>query len=735
VLSDLNPQQQEAVTRTDGPVLIIAGAGSGKTRVITHRIAYLVRTHNVDPTAILAVTFTNNAAREMAERAAELAPEITGRTRISTFHSTCAWLLRRHQEKLGFTSPFTIYDDDDKKRLLKNIIKSLTDKNMFTAASAAIYISTTKNAFIRSESFADSVDYFPGREIMAEIYRRYEEALMASCALDFDDLLIKTVRLLENDTALRDFYSAHWRYIMVDEYQDTNEAQYRLTNVLAAKHRNICVVGDDDQSIYSWRGARIQNILSFKDDYPNAFIVRLEQNYRSTQNILSAASAMIAHNSARMEKKLWTDSNEGSALILNETKDAFSEARCIQHMIHSFLREGFTLEDIAVFYRINAQSRVFEEVFRSAELTYRIIGGVTFYERAEVKDVLAYLRLLVNPNDSAALYRIINTPRRGIGEKSINAIIAALNNGQQTLYDITQTQTGLSARVWKSFEQFRSIIRLFSDRIDENNIHLLAAQLIEKVGYDNFIVVQDEAKNENRLENIKELINSMMLFQERHPNATLREYLDESALITDDNRTDDNADAVSLMTLHNAKGLEYPIVFITGIEEGLLPLTRKGDTDIEEERRLMYVGMTRARKHCILSYALQRRNWERTISNMPSPFLAELPPETLIYYSNGIPLEGTSWAASQDTSYTNQSEKNNDECFPVTDADFSDDINQEMSYTLNVAIGDFVLHPSYGRCRIIGIEGSGDDTMLHVTTKTGRKMKFFLKYTELERCF
>ncbi len=634
-LAGLNPQQQEAVRHADGPLLILAGAGSGKTRVVTHRIGYLIRERSVPPERILAVTFTNKAAGEMRDRVGSLIGGLDAARGLilSTFHSFCVRLLRRDGEPLaqyrpGFTRNFLIYDDDDQLALLKSLYKQAGyDDKSLAPRQVLSRISHAKNRGDTPEDLQKEA-HDPNAKRIAHLYEIYEQGLRAANALDFDDLLGETVRLLRLDDATRRRWNDRLAYLMVDEYQDTNRVQYDLMRLLSQGHRNVCVVGDEDQSIYSWRGADIQNILDFELDYPGATIIRLEQNYRSTGNILKAAGAVIANNTQRKGKNLWTESPSGAKIAVYEASDSENEALYIADTADRLLK-ATPGERVAVLYRTNSQSRQIEEALRRYRRPYVVVGGFSFYQRAEVKDVLAYLKLIINPDDNVSLLRVINTPARGIGRSTVEQIEKHAAAGRLSLWNALREMLDsgmLPARAQAALGAFRKTIEDLTERSRTAFLPDLLKHLLEVTGYRRMLETEKTPENEARLENLSELINAAAEASERLEGVA--EFLDHSALVASTDTTDLNA-PVALLTVHNAKGLEFPVVFLAGMEEGLFPHSRSKDSPsmLEEERRLCYVGMTRAQRQLTLSWARLRRRFGGGPyePGVRSRFLLELP--------------------------------------------------------------------------------------------------------------
>jgi DNA helicase-2/ATP-dependent DNA helicase PcrA len=792
LLSQLNDRQREAVTSTEGPLLILAGAGSGKTRVIAYRIAYLVSERSVWPRNILAVTFTNKAAEEMRNRVNKLLEglEIGSIPWISTFHSLCVRILRRDIEALqaGYTRSFTIYDQDDTVRLTRNCIRDLGfDDKQLTPRSIQAAISAAKNRGDDAESFAAKAQYVDERRAsIAKVFGLYEEHLHKNNALDFDDLLIKTVRLLRDAPEVRERYNDRFRYLLVDEYQDTNQLQFSLIRLLTEKQQNICVVGDPDQSIYRWRGADITNILKFEEHFPSAKVIRLEQNYRSTQNILDLAGGVIRHNVERKEKALWTQNPTGERVRYFQALDAESEARFVASKIEEHLAEEPELR-AAVLYRTNSQSRVFEEAMRRVSLPYNIVGGFSFYERMEVRDIIAYLKLALNPHDSIALQRVINTPPRGIGKMTLDEIdVRARELGishWDAISDLMSDGQRLSPRAIASLSNFQRIVNGLGAKAqaavndaDESETQVestspvsdLVKAAIFDSGYENALKAENNDEAEARLENLQELVNAAVDYDEQGPDG-IREFIDHSALVADTDQYKGDV-PVTLMTAHSAKGLEFPVVFIVGLEDGLFPHSRSlsDASDIEEERRLCYVAMTRAERFLYVTHALKRRVYGEELASEPSQFLNEMPLELIEDLSRGrswlsfargsTALEGDSQlAAHRETKArsryegkTYDSADSIQEFFrkraaqlgqPVpprrpsragSDTSQAEKISSTSS-TVNAVPGSYVRHAKYGRGLVLRREGSGDQTKLTVSFPGYGQKKLVEKYASLEK--
>jgi DNA helicase-2/ATP-dependent DNA helicase PcrA len=644
LLSTLNERQREAVTATEGPLLILAGAGSGKTRVITVRIAYLISERHVAPYHILAVTFTNKAAQEMRERVHRLLEgrRLEGAPLVSTFHSLCVRMLRRDIEKLseGYTRAFTIYDQDDSVRVVKGCIKDLGyDDQRLAPRQTQSAISHAKNSGLDAEQYAARVEgHDERRAAVARVFRLYEERLVNNNALDFDDLLIKAVRLLRQREDVRAYYNDRFRYILVDEYQDTNALQFALIHYLTEKQQNICVVGDESQSIYRWRGADISNILNFEQHYPTAKVIKLEQNYRSTQNILDAADAVIKYNTERKDKTLWTANPSGERIRYYQALDAEGEARFVAAKIEEHRRAEPNLR-AAVLYRTNAQSRVFEEALRRSGIPYNIVGGFSFYERAEVRDIVSYLKLALNPHDSIALLRVINTPARGLGKQTLDELDRRAKDYGVSLWEtigiVTSQGEGMSPRAVSALKGFQNIVQTLVGLASKETASEVVKAAILDTGYADALKAENTEEAEGRLENLQELVNAAVDY-DKEEGGGLRDFIDAAALTSDADQYTRDA-PVTLMTLHSAKGLEFPLVFIVGMEDGLFPHSRSATdpAELEEERRLCYVGITRAERYLYVTHAMRRRVYGEELASEPSQFLNELPHDLMEDLSRG----------------------------------------------------------------------------------------------------
>ncbi|MBR1701674.1 MAG: DNA helicase PcrA [Lachnospiraceae bacterium] len=642
VYDTLNKEQKEAVCQTEGPVLLLAGAGSGKTRTLTHRIAYLIDEMGVNPWNILAITFTNKAAEEMRERVDRIVGFGADQIWVSTFHSACVRILRRHIDNLGYDNSFTIYDTDDQKTVMKGVCKRLNiDTKTYKERSLLASISSAKDDLIDVREYEVKAVGDFHKQIVAKVYREYQETLKKSNALDFDDIIVKTVELFKNCPEVLNAYQDRFKYIMVDEYQDTNMAQFELIRLLADKYRNLCVVGDDDQSIYKFRGANIRNILDFELHYPEATVIKLEQNYRSTQNILDAANAVISNNVGRKDKALWTDHGAGNRLHLRQFDNAYEEAEYVADDIRKKVREGEQdYRDCAVLFRTNAQARLLEERMVVEGIPYSVVGGVNFYARAEIKDILAYLKTIDNARDEVALRRIINVPKRSIGAASVEKLADYAQVRDLGLYDamcMADDVPGLGKAASK-IKGFVNMIQVFRSGRESYGIAGMIQAVMEHIGYEDYLRDQDDESAEDRLANLDELITKAVAYEETHDEISLSEFLEEIALVADIDNVEEGDNKVLLMTLHSAKGLEFSSVYLTGMEDGLFPsyMTIKTDApeDMEEERRLAYVGITRAKEDLTLTCARMRMIRGETQYNAISRFVREIPSELM---DNTIP--------------------------------------------------------------------------------------------------
>ena len=761
IYDTLNEPQREAVLHTDGPLLILAGAGSGKTRVLTHRIAYLIDEQGVNPWNILAITFTNKAAEEMRQRVDSLVSFGAESIWVSTFHSMCVRILRRFIDRLGYENRFTIYDTDDQKTLMKEVCRKVDiDTKVIRERSLLSAISSAKNEMIMPEEFELNVGGDFGQQKIAKAYREYEAQLKANNALDFDDLLVKTVQLLETQPDVLEYYQERFRYIMVDEYQDTNTVQFRLVSLLAGKYKNLCVVGDDDQSIYKFRGANIRNILDFEHEFSDARVIKLEQNYRSTGNILNAANGVISNNKGRKEKTLWTDNGEGEKVHLRQFDTAYDEAEFIAEDIKREVRNGAAYNDNAVLYRTNAQSRLFEEKFIAMNIPYKIVGGINFYARREIKDLLAYLKTVDNGRDDLAVRRIINVPKRGIGLTTINRIQESAAERGIGFYEALMAPEMIPGigRSASKLESFAALIEYFKGRSEQESITDLLSEIIEKTGYVESLESEDKLDAEARKENIDELLNKAAAYEEdcqdRDEQATLSGFLEEVALVADIDSLDENQDYVVLMTLHSAKGLEFPHVYLAGMEDGLFPsymtITSDDNEDLEEERRLCYVGITRAERELTLTCARRRMVRGETQYNKLSRFIKEIPVELIetgsrkIEDKTEIPVQNTySHAkqafraqpfATQFGSYGSGTAGGTGKA--AGKQSFSalqkgSQLTAEKGGKLSYGVGDRVRHVKFGEGTVLDIKEGGRDYEVTVEFDGAGVRKMFAMFAKL----
>ncbi|MGQ9604488.1 MAG: ATP-dependent helicase [bacterium] len=706
LLRELNENQSKAVSHTDGPLLVLAGAGSGKTRVLAYRIGFLISQQRIPPHAILALTFTNKAAGEMIERVRGLIGDSVAGIWMGTFHSICARILRIEGRKSGILANFTIYDDHDQELLIKQILTDMGYSSRQLNPHAILSrISWAKSNLLTPIEFEKAVASSFDHKV-AEIYGYYEQALRASNALDFDDLILVPVKLFRSSTQMLERYSKRFRQILIDEYQDTNRAQYELIKQLSSYHRNLCVVGDDDQSIYRWRGADITNILRFEHDFPDATVIRLEESYRSTKTILAAAQSVIANNARRKPKNLWTSNEIGTKIEVVLAMDEVEEGRFIAQAISEIASsEGCRFSDFVVLYRTNAQSRAIEDGLRKRSIPYVIVGGLRFYERKEVKDIIAYLRVIVNPLDSMSLLRIINVPNRGIGDVTITRLTEFANAQGVSIGEAIKRCDEIESLGHAAKRNLNSFLNLIEDlRRDSEKISVseLIRQAAERSGYMESLRSQKTVESISRIENIEELVASAYEFEARSDEPTLQRFLEEISLVMDIDLWDDKRDAVSLMTLHNAKGLEFPVVFIAGAEEGLLPhhTSLEDDEELEEERRLFYVGMTRAKKRVIILMATGRRGFQGWMAQSGSRFVSEIPGEYIEF---------------KDLTFS-----------------YGKTIDHDGSQSGIIKIGTEVRHQDWGVGTVIGCEGFGEQLRLIVRFRSGITKRLLAKYANLE---
>jgi DNA helicase-2/ATP-dependent DNA helicase PcrA len=743
LLSKMNPPQREATLHTDGPLLILAGAGSGKTRVITHRIGYLVQEKHVAPTSIMAVTFTNKAADEMKKRIIDMIGPLGKSVFVKTFHSAAVYILRRYGKAIGIPDNFSIYDSRDQEDLVKEILIELrVDVKKIKPFGIVSKISEIK----------DKAQLVEGADLLAmmpkifgvnfpEVYEEYHRRLRSRNALDFNDLLIETVSLLRKSDETLAKLQHIWKYFMIDEYQDTNTAQYLIAKYIASKTRNLCVVGDDDQSIYSWRGADITNILNFERDYPEAKVIKLEYNYRSTKEILDAAGQVISNNTQRMGKGIIAARGEGELPVWCTVNNEYGEADFVVRTMSRLKKEeGVKNRDIALFYRTNAQSRVFEDYLRRESIPYRIIGGLKFYDRKEVKDVVAYLKFLVNLRDTGSLLRIINTPVRGLGPKAIENLRDTAHNAGKSEWEVIESELPIGGKVLKGIQDFRDIMRgaLAAMKKVPQDVKLsdMVVDFINATGFRQSLLAENTPESKNRIENIDEFLNSVYEFEIREPDGTLQQFLQEIALLTtedeDENDTTDNK--VTLMTVHCAKGLEFPVVFLTGMEENLFPHANcvESDSAVEEERRLCYVGITRAMDRLYMTSAELRRTYGGVDYRSPSRFLFEIDQSLLtrVYHEDSFGTTERLSAAQRNWNTPAVMSKISSEAGSTGRTREIDEIYSNGS---KFKLKDRVLHPKYGVGRVLAIEGSGDNLKLSIAFESAGLKTFMEKYAVLEK--
>ena len=745
VYDTLNKPQKEAVFHTEGPLLILAGAGSGKTRVLTHRIAYLIEEKGVNPWNILAITFTNKAAEEMRQRVDSLVGIGAESIWVSTFHSMCVRILRRYIDRLGYDNRFTIYDTDDQKTLMKEVCrKTDIDTKRFKERMLLSVISSAKNAMILPEEFELNAGGDFVQLKIAKVYKEYEAQMRANNALDFDDLLVKTVQLLETQPDVRENYQERFRYIMVDEYQDTNTVQFRLVSLLAGKYRNLCVVGDDDQSIYKFRGANIRNILDFEKEFSDAKVIKLEQNYRSVGNVLEVANSVIRNNKGRKEKTLWTDNEKGEKIRLRQFDTAYDEAQFIAEDIKDETAQGANYSDHAVLYRTNAQSRLLEEKFVAMNIPYKIVGGINFYSRREIKDVLSYLKTIDNGKDDLAVRRIINVPKRGIGLTTINRIqesAAARGIGFYDALSAPDLIPGIGRSASK-LDSFAALIEYFKGRSEESGVTDLLTEVIEKTGYTESLEADDPEELEARVQNIDELVSKAAVYEEscsdRGERPTLSGFLEEVALVADIDSVAEDRDYVILMTLHSAKGLEFPHVYLAGMEDGLFPsyMSISGDDpeELEEERRLCYVGVTRAEEKLTLTCARMRLvRGERQYNSM-SRFIKEMPSALIDTgkreggFSQNVSL-GEKRTYSSEVSGYKRSAYAQKPAFAAIQK--GSGLMAKKSEGLSYGVGDRVRHVKFGDGTVTEIKEGGRDYEVTVQFDTAGVRKMFALFAKL----
>ncbi|MBU5292913.1 DNA helicase PcrA [Anaerosalibacter bizertensis] len=719
----LNDRQKEAVLHTEGPLLILAGAGSGKTRVLTHRIAYMIEEKEVFPNNILAITFTNKAANEMKERVGSLVGDKIEDIWIGTFHSICVRILRMNINKIGYDRSFTIYDTADQKTLIKECIKEQNvDKEMFKEKTILGTISSLKDKMKGPDTYikANEGNYY--NETVGKIYALYEKKLRKNNALDFDDLILKTIQLLRTNPDVLELYQRKFRYIFVDEYQDTNKAQYELIKLFSGRYKNLCVVGDDDQSIYRFRGADIRNILDFEKDFPDAKIIKLEQNYRSTKNILTVANSIIKNNNERKNKKLWTDNIDGSPVILSKTFDERDEANFVAETIRELVDSGkYKPSDFAILYRTNAQSRAFEEVFMRRNISYKIVGGLKFYDRKEIKDIIAYLRLIQNPVDDISFRRVINVPKRGIGAATIEKIENYASQTGESLYSAildVEDIPGLSKRAVNNLTKFTDMINKFIAMKEVMDLKDFIEEVVNDTGYIDELEKEDTIEATTRIENLKEFISVAIDFEMMNEEGTLEDFLADISLLSDVDNMEEANESVTMLTVHSAKGLEFPVVFLVGMEEGLFPMGRALDSEseLEEERRLCYVAVTRAEEVLYITYANLRTIYGNTTYSSPSRFLKEMP--------RAIIQDGNE-------------ERLNTQGFKTSNLSFGgigkkDKLRGMNENKQNVSIGSKVRHKKWGEGTVVQVKEKSGDMEIVVAFKEQGIKKLLLSVAPIE---
>ena len=764
ILKGLNDKQYEAVINTEGACLIIAGAGSGKTKVLTHKIAYLMQEKNVLPWNILAITFTNKAANEMKERIVGLVGDVAQDIWMGTFHSICVRILRKFIDRIGFESSFIIFDTSDQRTMIKGCLKDLNiDDKMFTDRSVQAEISNAKNQMLDPEQYSVQANGDFRREKIATIYELYQKRLKENNAIDFDDIINYTIKILSENEDVLDYYANKFKYVLVDEYQDTNKAQFTLISLFASVHGNITVVGDSDQSIYAFRGADISNILNFEKDFKNAKIIKLEQNYRCTGNILEAANSVIKNNESKYKKKLWTENEKGNLPKVYSAENEYDEGSFIVEQINRLRREEyFKYSDFAILYRMNTQSRAIEDILRREDIPYKIIGGLKFYERKEIKDIISYLRLIQNPSDNLSLKRIINEPKRGIGKTSLENIETLANQNSISMYEVIKNadQYGLN-RVFINSREFISVIEELRAKKDDLVISELIKQTLKKTGYTKALEDENTVEAENRIENLEEFLTVAMEFEEESADNGLSEFLEGITLSSDIDNMEETDETVTLMTLHSAKGLEFPVVFLVGMEEGIFPGYKSisEQKELEEERRLCYVGITRAKQYLFLTCSKQRTIFGSTSCNPVSRFLKEIPKELLDGYEDALGDNSNKEDNFEDSKYSwtygsknagtiksykidkqepvMASAKSNDSSNFVfrTAESFLNSLKKPVGQNVDLSKygeGVRVFHKKFGEGIISGVEPEGDDLKVDIQfDKVGHK-RLMAKFAKLE---
>ena len=766
LLDELNEKQYEAVMNTDGPCLIIAGAGSGKTKVLTHKIAYLIDEKDVKPWDILAITFTNKAANEMKERVTNLVGDIANDMWIGTFHAICVRILRKFIDRLGFQTSFVIFDTSDQKTMIKQIIKSQNlDDKIFSDKSVLYEISNAKNEMLEPAEYAAKYKADFRKEQISEIYKIYQKRLKENNAIDFDDIINFTIKILMENGDILEYYTNKFKYVLVDEYQDTNKAQFTLVTLLASKYGNITVVGDNDQGIYSFRGADISNILNFEKDFPGTKIIKLEQNYRCTQNILNAANSVIKNNETKYEKSLWTKNEEGSLPKIYRGSDEYDEANFVVEQINSLKREEYyKYSDFAILYRMNTQSRALEDILRREDIPYKIVGGLKFYERKEIKDIIAYLRLIQNTSDNLSLTRIINEPKRGVGKTSLDKVAEISNSEGISMFEVIKNadKYGLG-RVYSNTREFIETIEDLRNKKDDMKISELVTKTLQDTGYTKALEFENTVEAENRIENLEEFLTVAIEFEEQYAEDTLSAFLEGITLSSDLDNMEETDDSVTLMTLHSAKGLEFPVVFLVGMEEGIFPgyksINEPGE--LEEERRLCYVGITRAKEKLLLTCARQRTIFGSTSCNAVSRFLKEIPSTMLDGADEAFEESPNSrfsderyeWSYGRSSSYSNDffnsnvssykdnevtaKSNNSNATFQFRSADSFLKSLQSKPKNQSVNLSDYksgvkVFHKKFGEGIISKVEEEGEDLKVDIDfEKVGHK-RLMAKFAGLE---
>ncbi|MFD2683058.1 DNA helicase PcrA [Bacillus seohaeanensis] len=737
LLNGMNPQQRDAVKATDGPLLIMAGAGSGKTRVLTHRIAYLMVEKGVNPYNILAITFTNKAAREMKDRIGNILGGAAEDIWISTFHSMCVRILRRDIDRIGINRNFTILDPTDQKSVIKAVLKEKNiDPKKFDPRSILGSISSAKNELITPEEFSKTAGGYYDT-VVSDVYTEYQKRLRKNQALDFDDLIMTTIQLFQRVPEVLEFYQRKFQYIHVDEYQDTNRAQYMLVKLLAARFHNLCVVGDSDQSIYRWRGADIANILSFEKDYPSATVILLEQNYRSTQRILEAANKVINNNSNRKDKNLWTENLEGEKISYFRADTEQSEAQFVTGKIKEMVESGKRkYSDFAILYRTNAQSRVMEEILLKSNIEYSIVGGIKFYDRKEIKDILAYLRLIANPDDDISLQRVINVPKRGVGSTSIDKIARYAADHDISMFRALEEADfiGLSPKITKAVMEFKEMVKGYTAMQEYLSVTELVEEILDKSGYKEMLKSEKSIESQSRLENLDEFLSVTKSFEDTNDDKSLVAFLTDLALVADIDRLDEDdqpKESVVLMTLHAAKGLEFPVVFLMGMEEGVFPHSRSlmEEEEMEEERRLAYVGITRAEEELFMTNAQMRTLFGQTKMNPVSRFIGEIPTELL---DEVVPEKKTPFQTKSKSSFgqVSPSARRTMPRKPVS-RPVPTSTGGEAA---NWQVGDKAQHKKWGTGTVVSVKGSGDNTELDIAFPNPNGIKRLLaKFAPIEK--